>query len=267
MTDRKSVRDRALMRDAKIKLIRKRRRIALFVVISAIALVGIIFSWVYNSKYFTVKNVVVEGSDRVSKEEVVRLSGITESDTLMKLKVDKIKANLAKVSWVKDVTIDRDFPSTVKIIVTQRKAIVAVPFGPDYLFIDDELVAVEIKEALEDPGMPLIFDIDLSQEKLGAKIEREELRNAILCLQGLDKELKKMVTALSAPTVNDLRIIIQTIDATGQSNEVDVRYGKAEKTEVKNSVIKEILASGNPVVYIDVRVPSNPAVRYVEDSF
>ncbi|MDI6799312.1 MAG: FtsQ-type POTRA domain-containing protein [Actinomycetota bacterium] len=267
MAEKKSVRDRAMMRDAKIKMIRRRRRMALLILIAAAAVVVIIGSWIYNSPYFIVKKVVVEGSEKVSREEIVKLSGITESDTLMKLDIDEIKSNLAKVSWVKEVKIDRDFPSTVRIVVTQREAVAVIPFDPDYLFIDDELVALEIKETVDDQALPFIFDIDLSQIKLGEKIEKEELKNAMLCLKSLDKELKSSVTSLSAPTVNDLEITIQALDKTGQTNQIDVRYGKAEKTEIKNSVIKEIMDSGKPVCYIDVRVPSNPAVKYLEESF
>ncbi len=265
--ERRSVRDRALMREAKLRQIRTRRRNALLLIIFLTVSIGLITSWVYNSKYFKVKKVVVEGSERVSKEEIVKLSGITKEDTLMKLKIDQIKANLAKVSWVRDIKIDRDFPSTVKIIVTQRKPIAAISFEAGYLYIDDELIALEIKETLEEDNLPLILDVDITQAKLGEKIEKEELKNAILCWNGLDQELKDMVMTLSAPTVNDLEFVIQTIDSTGVVSDIQVRYGKAEEMKTKNSVIKKMLGSGEQVVYIDVRVPSNPAVRSVEDTF
>ena len=101
---------------------KRRRKIGLTVVLILLMLLAIAFLIVW--KVFTVENVVVEGNELYSSEQIVEASQIQQGDNLLTvnkaLAVGNIKAALP---YVEDVSIARSLPDG--IIIQVRESVVS----------------------------------------------------------------------------------------------------------------------------------------------
>jgi cell division septal protein FtsQ len=92
------------------------------------ALVAIAFL-VYQSPLFTVREVRVEGAQRLTGERLSELAAIPEGSTLLRLDTEGIAGRLEADPWVASVEVQRSFPSTVLLTVKEREiaATVEIP--------------------------------------------------------------------------------------------------------------------------------------------
>ncbi len=260
------VREKAIRRNAKVKKIKRRRRLGIFVLLLLIVLMITGVASLYNSNFFNVKEVVITGNHHIPEKEIVKQSGIDSNISLLKLPLDEVKIKILKNPWIKDAEITRHFPNSVEIKVVERKAIAALPFQDIYLLIDKDAVVLESREFIEDLNLPIILDIRLIKAKIGEKINLVNLKNAMKCLVSLDKNLRESVTMVNAPSEEKLTLMLSLKDDDKSFHDVEILYGKAEGVLTKNAIIKKILEeSEKHVIYIDVRVASNPAVKFLDD--
>jgi cell division septal protein FtsQ len=89
------------------------------------ALVAIAFL-VYQSPLFTVREVRVEGAQRLTGERLTELAAIPEGSTLLRLDTEGIAGRLEADPWVASVEVQRSFPSTVLLTVKEREIAAAV---------------------------------------------------------------------------------------------------------------------------------------------
>jgi cell division protein FtsQ len=116
-------------------------RIAL-VVIVLIVLV-IIGAGVYFSPAFTVQTVKVEGAHRLTNERLSGLAAVPAGSTLLRLDTEGIQDRVASDPWIESVEVQRSFPSTVVLLVTERQiaAVVDLPSPSSTSQIDSWLIS------------------------------------------------------------------------------------------------------------------------------
>jgi cell division protein FtsQ len=98
---------------------------------------------VYLSPAFTVKEVTVEGASRLTNERLTELAAVPADSTLLRLDVEGIQSRVASDPWVEQVEIQRSFPATVVLLVTERQiaAVVELPSAGTSATVDNWLIA------------------------------------------------------------------------------------------------------------------------------
>ena len=115
-------------------------------------------------------------------------------------------------------------------------------------FVIDKIANYKGKKQL-----PKIDGLPVKKVKIGGRLKNDALDNALLAYTKLSKELQKDVFSITAKSVDELYFVAQG---------VEIIYGKAEKTRMKNEVIKTILKEKKESIStIDVRIPEKPVVR------
>jgi cell division septal protein FtsQ len=84
---------------------------------------------IYQSPLFMVREVKVEGAQRLTCERLTAVAAIPEGSTLLRLDATGIESRLEADPWVESVEVSRSFPSTVLLTVKEREiaAIVEIP--------------------------------------------------------------------------------------------------------------------------------------------
>jgi cell division protein FtsQ len=80
----------------------------------------------YQSPLFTVREVRVEGAQRLTDERLTELAAIPEGSTLLRLDVKEMQERLTADPWVESVEVKRSFPSALVLTVTERAPTVVV---------------------------------------------------------------------------------------------------------------------------------------------
>ena len=211
--------------------------------------------WVaFFSPLMAVDEVNLSGAKRTTAADVARVVGLDSSDNLLLLNTDEVANAVKALPWVKSATVDRKLPGTVKLTITERSPVMAVAIGQQRYLIDRRARVLEATESTE--GVPVLAGLRTSLPRAGDRLSSTQLTSALEAFNAMPRKLQRDVQAVFAPTVE--RITFQLSDG------VQVRYGAAEDMGSKNEVLKVLLSrlrlEGRGPVYIDVRVPTSPAV-------
>ena len=244
----------------------------------AVAIVLVIAGGVvYNSSLFTIENVEITGVEHLTENDMALMADIPEGSTLLRIDVDTIKKRLMQNAWVQDVSVNRVFPSTLSISVTERTitAVVEVPTSTgrstkEWAISSDHMWLMPIpardSEAGQNTSEQIYTDAENAlritnvpygtQTQIGAVCTDSNVLNALDIVAGMTTELSGMVVEVSAAGPDETTLML--------SNGVEVAFGKAENIRDKERVILKILAD-NPdsVAYINVRSVTNPTWRTV----
>lgn len=145
--------------------------------ISLISIVLIVYGvWhIYNelltSSYLKIKEVKVVGNIKLSRSEVLELSGIAIGDNILARDSGDIKGNIKANPWIADVRVKRNFPDRVSIEIQERKPVAFINL--DGLYYVDETGIIFKKASLgEDVDLPVITGLTKEEiEEQGAVSE------------------------------------------------------------------------------------------------
>ncbi len=84
---------------------------------------------VYYSNLFAIESVSVTGVEHLTASDMSELASVPAGTTLLRVDTAGIRDRLLKDAWVQDVSVNRIFPNTLELAVTERTiaAVVDVP--------------------------------------------------------------------------------------------------------------------------------------------
>ena len=94
-----------------------------------------IFIKFYNDT-FAIKKISIVGINNLSKEDVLKASGLKYGKNAFNLSVDQIRNNLEQIKWVKSAVVKRTLPSKFEISIVERVPI-AYWQNKDQLYLVD----------------------------------------------------------------------------------------------------------------------------------
>src|SRR5919109_1187102 len=77
---------------------------------------------VIDNPYFSVREIQVRGGEKVDGSEIVLMAGLKHGMNLWRIDPLIIEQNIARIPWVRRVTVRREFPRRVVIDVEERTA-------------------------------------------------------------------------------------------------------------------------------------------------
>lgn len=257
------------------------RRSRAFRVIVALAVtaavLGIAYAGLYFSSAFTIEKVEVTGADHLTSDEMAVLAAVPQGTTLLNVDASAVADSVVRDAWVADVKVNRHFPNTLEIAVTERKIAAVVDVVADnakttqyWAIASDGMWLMEIPDQDSELGQsisPQIYEdansvlhitgvpFGLTPE-VGTYCADGNVNNALEILDGLTGELADQVKAVSA---TDAQSTLLTLE-----NGIQIAFGTAEDIRDKERICLEIMAkNAGKVAYINVRVPDRPTWRAV----
>lgn len=145
---------------------------------------------------FPVQKIVVNDTKRVSKAELIALSGLSPGDDLLRLRLKSIGSQIEANPWVDEIKIQRIFPGTVSINITEREPLAIVNLGLLY-YLDSRarlFKPLNFGDKLDYPVISGFAEEDLSNDPSGTE---EALKKACQLLTLLQKQDVLRLTDLS----------------------------------------------------------------------
>jgi cell division protein FtsQ len=230
---------------------KRRRNLVRF----SLAATGLFAAWAaFFSPLLAVDDVRIVGARHTTAAEAAAVAEIDGEDNLLLVSTSEVAAKVRTLPWVKAARVDRMLPGTVRIRVEERRPAMVLSLGAAKWTIDRRGRVLTAGEAAR--GLPVLAGVQVSTVRPGLSLRTGEARAALSAWRSLPPALEDQVVAIFAPTIERLTFSL----AAG----TQVRYGAAEHMRAKNEVVRVLLArtqsEGEPAAYIDVRVPSNPAL-------
>lgn len=102
---------------------------------------------VVESGYFAPETIEIEGGARVSREEILELSGVGEADVnLLDLDVSEVAQRIERHPWIGSAVVETELPDVVRIAVEERELL--------GLVLDDQLYLVDMAGEIIKPWAP-----------------------------------------------------------------------------------------------------------------
>jgi cell division protein FtsQ len=81
----------------------------------------IIYQWLKVADYFKMGSPIINGLNRIKREEILKIAGITPGMNILSLDIKTIKNRIRFHPWVRDVSVRREFPNRLIINVAERE--------------------------------------------------------------------------------------------------------------------------------------------------
>lgn len=239
---------------------RRRRRLQFLSLVAVVALAAGAYA-VTRSPLFAVDEVVIEGVTGERSELVRSLAGIRPGERLLEVDLEAVRADVARLPWVRSVAVSRRPPSTISVAVDVRTPVAVVRLPEASWLLDADGVVVG---GGEEEDLVVIDAPDSVLPGPGDRASDAAVRNALAVHLELPGPLRAQVDRYEASSERSLRLHLLDSD-------VWVRFGRAERVEDKARVINLLLDQAREqaalqgredigVAELDVRAPDNPVL-------
>lgn len=201
------------------------------------------------STLFAARTVEVVGNRQVSTAEVLSAAGVSKDVPLIRVQLDSIAERVEGLDAVASVTVERRWPDTVRLLVTERTPVaqVVVGDGVGVLGSDGSLYRSE-----SDPvqGLPVLLgDWPTAARSITDPSIEVTTNTAFAVAKSLPAWLRRDANRIDAQDADRIEI---TLD-----NGAQVQWGSIEFGQRKSEVLR-LLLSRQAAVF-DVSVPDAPA--------
>ena len=120
---------------------------------------------------FPVQKVEVRGVKRLTHEEIIALSGVSVGQNLLGLRLKTIGQQVTSNPWVASVRVQRFFPGTVAVSVTERQAVAVINMGLLY-YLDsngEPFKPLNLGDSLDYPVVTGFSEDDLNADPAAVK--------------------------------------------------------------------------------------------------
>lgn len=231
------------------------------ILISVISGLVISFAAYLTLPAFQVSNIIVLGNSKMTTEEIEsRLNILLEENTFL-LDKQKIKEAFLSDPYIESVQISSKFPETAIFNIKKRQAVATVKFSGGFLVIDENGAVLESTQELSKIVKPLISGIEVTQVKLGEKldIENQDIFGLIQSVISNVRSAKLLNNISQIEITGDSEILMTTPQG------VNVLLGKGENLNEKMLILNQILIDLHEKKiysgYIDMRYDGYPVYR------
>lgn len=244
----------------------RRRKQTLIAIVTVMALTGAGWVTIF-SPWATVNEVEITGLDRVDETDVRVVSDAELGHSLLLARTADVADRLEKIRLVKDVQVSRSWPGVLKVAVTERRPVAALPSVvvagnatsgtarnevQMVQLVDDEGVVIETVPAPSTPdGLPRI------EVKLGQKQSVANLRGTLAVLNDLPAGLTSRLRAIGTSSPDGIWMKLAAPTKAAKKRTVLVQWGDAEQNAKKAEVLGALLKQ--KAKSYDVRAPEMPS--------
>jgi cell division protein FtsQ len=236
--------------------VRRRRRL-LGLALAGFALAAGV-AYLVRTPLFGLGAVRVEGIQSLERSQVLAASKVRLGEPYLGLDLAGIRGRVAALPRVAAVRVTREYPSSLRISITERPPVASVSAGSIFWLVAADGTVLDAA-GRRPPGLPYVARVPLpAGVRAGSRLPPgNELANALTALGGMRPELKRQVVGVKARTLDSLEFTLK--------DGARVLYGLAVDQPAKDSaallVRRALKREGREAQRIDVRNPSAPTVQ------
>ena len=211
------------------------------------------------SPVFIVKNIEVSNNTRLTSEKIIELSRIEQDSNIFRLNKSSIISSLKTNAYIETASIDYKLPTTVKIVVTERKPLFIIQIADSFVYVDRQGYMLEVSTERLDLPIVTGFTTDLNNAKAGDRLSKTDLDKLNRVIKIMDAlKTKELLVTVSKIDVSDLNNCSVGFDSEGK-----VAYlGNCSDIDIRMDYLKTILEqeSGHTgLIFVDMDLTKGKA--------
>jgi len=210
----------------------------------------------YMDKLFRVQSVRVNGNNFISMDEINPYLQQVKGVNIFRYDIEDLAKRLQNNSWIKDVSVRREPPSSIAVNIVERTPAVYIDSNGSLQLTDEEGTLLGQKDGLT-LELPVVYGISLQGARTGDRNTSEALRSAIRVRNELS----------SLPWVELSQTGIEVDERTNITLHLKgyrIRLGQGkyrEKLLRFNEIAKDLKSKGIPYKEVDLRFDNQVVVQ------
>ncbi|MEU8432465.1 FtsQ-type POTRA domain-containing protein [Streptomyces sp. NPDC029216] len=229
------------------------RRVRLLVSLAAAALLAAGGTWaLYGSSWLRVEKVTASGTEVLTPEQVLSAAAVPVGAPLVSVDTDEIADRVrARLSRIDSVDVVRAWPHGIGLKVTERKPVLLIKKGADFIEVD--ATGVRFDTVAKAPvGVPLL-ELAADRSPSARRFDEERLlREAVGIAGSLPDAVAKETLQVKVRSFDSV-----VLELTKGRTAV---WGSGELGEAKGRALTALLKAAPKADHFDVSVPTAPAV-------
>jgi len=222
-----------------------------------------LFNFIFSSNFCNIKEVIIQGNDCLSEEEIFFNSGIKLDENIFKFDLKKSINSLKQVPRIKEVEIKRVIPNKIIISLTERESAAIVYIGEEYFYCNKEGIVLSKIDRLEEGfPLPLLLGLEINEIKIGETIDKPEFRTALESINSAEVILPRKFCRVEISSLDDFMIC-------NKDDTLKLRVNKSEVIINKENLLREALEKIERekllVDYIDIRFKDSLVINLKND--
>jgi cell division protein FtsQ len=193
-------------------------------------------AWMKNSPLFIVSAIAVEGTSRIDKNEVIRLSGIKTGMRIMDIRPAYAAGAIAKNPWVKQASVTRRFPNRVIINVRERTPVALLSAGNVYYTDDDGNLMPLFAGTYS--NLPLITGVKGVRIDSAACVEAgsfDRVKRFLNECKAVDAAFAKRVSQIDFGSDAVIRLSLEDVPVVIEMNDADTKKSMTRLKQIVDS--------------------------------
>ena len=146
-------------------------------------IVIILLAWLLRgSEFFAIKEISIEGGERVKPTEVKGLIGIRVGENIFAADLRRARQALLHLPWVRQAHLRRALPARIVVVLEERKPFALISLGDQYYWVDREGYLLDRASETEELFLSGVGVIETDR---GPRLD-ERSRAALQALFGMD---------------------------------------------------------------------------------
>lgn len=257
---------------------KSRKGLIIGIVLAVLAIVVAVGIFILSrTDMFPVTKITVSGVHHLTDQETAELASVPEGTTLLNVDAGGIEGRLESNPWILDASIERRFPDTLNLNITEREIVAVVDVVIDdndnqqtWALASDGTWLMQIPDRNSTEGQqlaPQVYeDVDAALHissvpygavpEAGSQCNNPNITNALAIIDGMSTELADQVKSVSAASSDST---VLTLD-----NGVEIAFGDSSDIRDKERVCLELMEQHpGKIAYINVRTVNKPIWRAV----
>lgn len=216
----------------------KKKNVKIAKIIFLFALFIVAISLFLMSSLFNIKQIKVENNNRISSEEILKLSTLKTGINMFKIRSSVVRKNLKTNPYIENVKLKRNINGDLTLVINERVVTYMLKFANAYVYINNQGYILEMSEnPLE---IPVITGFATPPEmiKEGNRLVDEDLKK-------LEEVIRIMETAKAVSMDNIITQIdikdSQNYKLTLDSEDKTVQFGDCSDVNIKLLKIQSLI--------------------------
>jgi cell division protein FtsQ len=156
-----------------------------------------------NSDIFNIKNIQIEGNNKVSDEIIEQYLDVKYDKNIFIYSTKKIKKSLEQNAYIETVSIKKIFPNTIQVNINEKGIVALIKDENKYCYIDNNLNVIDRLNEIDKNEKAIIIETEynLNNENI-IKFENDDIKKGLRYLMecisnnNLSKKIKKSPKSL-----------------------------------------------------------------------
>ena len=202
------------------------------------------YDFITQCSYFKAESLTVTGANRLTEEQVLLQSQITEGINILSVNLSRVRKRLLAHSWIEEAEVSRELPTGISIRIKEQQPLAILDIGRKFIINTHGEVFKEM-DASDHCRLPVIGGLEFSDINVRGE-SRSVPFNAVMTILALGKKPESVLPCRLIKRIRVDREMGLTIYAFDRIKAIKIGYDDyPNKYEMLKNVLFYLKKNGN----------------------